>query len=273
MASLSLAAQAGFATIIMAVGTRDGLLVCEDRRLTIKSSSGQVSYTDADKARQIGKFGFYAVAGDVSGAVFNAIGQSITTFDILAEIPSFFTAHDIQRFDEQTALEFEAHLRDQLNRKPGSVTQAAPGPRAQTEVWLYWTDQAGVTRLYIVDITDGLRKADAAAPPLIGRFISLATFKTSKPLVRGMGLLGYSAIVAGKDPSPDDLRQDGELKPFLTEFADADSIDAIAATRSIKKLIRQISERQSLLNAGGLDVGPDSDCFLGTLDGIKNINQ
>jgi hypothetical protein len=268
-----LAAQAGFATIIIAVGTRDGLLVCEDRRLTMKSSTGQVSYTDADKARQIGKFGFYAVAGDVSGAVFNAIGQSITTFDILAEIPSFFKAHDIQRFDEPTALEFEAHLRDQLNRKPGNATQRAPGPRAQTEVWLYWTDQAGVTRLYIVDITDGLGKADVAAPRLIGHFISLTTFKTSKPLVRGTGLLGYNAIVAGKDPSPDDLRQDNELKPFLTEFADADSIDAIAATRSIKKLIRQISERQNLLNAGGLDVGPASDCFLGTLDGIKNINQ
>jgi hypothetical protein len=280
-----LAAPAGFATIIIAVGTRDGLLVCEDRRLTIKSSTGQVAYADADKARQIGKFGFYAVAGDVSGAVVNAIGQSITTFDILAEIPSFFKAHDIQRFDEAAALEFEAHLRDQLNRKPGNATQRAPGPRAQTEVWLYWTDQAGVTRLYVVDITDGLREAGAApsdaatsgataaAPRLVGHIISLATFKTSKPLVRGMGLLGYNAIVAGEDPSPDDLRQDDELKPFLTEFADADSIDSIAATRSIKKLIRQISERQNLLNAGGLDVGPDSDCFLGTLDGIKNINQ
>jgi hypothetical protein len=141
-ASLSLAAQAGFATIIMAVGTRDGLLLCEDRRLTMKSSAGQVSYADADKAQQTGKFGFYAVAGDVSGAVFNAVGQSITTFDILAEVPSFFKAHDIQRFDEPTALEFEAHLRDQLNRKPGNVTERVPGPRAQTEVWLYWTDQA-----------------------------------------------------------------------------------------------------------------------------------
>jgi len=275
LAPLLLIAQAGFATIIIAVGTRDGLLLCEDRRLTIKTSSGQVSYADAGKAQQAGKFGFFAVAGDVSGAVYNAIGQSITTFDILAEIPSFFKAHDIQHFDEPTALEFEAHLRDQLNRKPGSAAQRAPGPRAQTEVWVYWTDQAGVTRLYIVDITDGLREADAAAaaPRLIGHFISLASFKTSKPLVRGMGVLGYNAIVAGKDPSPDDLRQDNELKPFLTDFVDADSIDSIAATRSIKKLIRQISERQNLLNAGGLDVGPASDCFLGTLDGIKNIDQ
>jgi len=278
--SLLLTAPGGFSTIIMAVGTRDGLLVCEDRRLTIKSSSGQISYADADKAQQTGKFGFFAVAGDVSGAVYNAIGQSITTFDILAEIPAFFKAHDIQHFDEPTALEFEAHLRDQLNRKPGNAAQRASGPRAQTEVWVYWTDQAGVTRLYVVDITDGLREKSAAssgttaaAPQLVGRFISLASFKTSKPLVRGMGLLGYNAIVAGKDPSPDDLRQDIELKPFLTDFVDAGTLDSVAATRSLKKLIRQISERQNLLNPGGLDVGPASDCFLGTLDGIKNINQ
>jgi hypothetical protein len=122
LSPLLLLGQAGFATIIMAVGTRDGLLVCEDRRLTIKSSSGQVSYADAGKAQQTGKFGFFAVAGDVSGAVYNAVGQSITTFDILAEIPSFFKAHDIQQFDEPTALEFEAHLRNQLNQKPGNPT-------------------------------------------------------------------------------------------------------------------------------------------------------
>src|SRR5258706_16347310 len=87
---LLLIAQAGFATIIIAVGTRDGLLLCEDRRLTIKSSSGQVSYADADKAPRAGKCGFLAVAGDLSGGVANAIGQSITTFVILAENPSCF---------------------------------------------------------------------------------------------------------------------------------------------------------------------------------------
>src|SRR5579864_1422242 len=129
LAPLLLIAQAGFATIIIAVGTRDGLLLCEDRRLTIKSSSGQVSYADANKAQQTGKFGFFAVAGDVSGAVYNAVGQSITTFDILAEIPSFFKAHEIQQFDELTALEFEAHLRNQLNQKPGNPTQHATGHR------------------------------------------------------------------------------------------------------------------------------------------------
>lgn len=284
--ALMLAAQTGFATIIIAVGTRDGLLLCEDRRLTMKSSSGQVSASDGDKAQQIGKYGFFAVTGDVSGRLTNFFGQSITTFDVLAAIPAFFKTHDIQKFDQQIALEFETHLRDQLNRKPVNPAQRAQGPRAQTEVLLYWMDQNLQTHLYVVDMESALSTSGDAAgtapataatpsspPRLVGRLIALSAFSTSKPLVRGRGLLGYNAIAAGTDPRLDDLRQDQELKPFLKDFVDAASIDSIAATRSLKKLIRGISDRQRVVIPDGLDVGPVSDCFLGTSDGVKNINQ
>ena len=89
LVALTLLAQSGFATIIVVVGTRDGLLVCEDRRVTRSTSSGQVSSFESDKAQQVGKFGFFAVAGDLAGSVTNFFGQSITTFDILAAIPLF----------------------------------------------------------------------------------------------------------------------------------------------------------------------------------------
>lgn len=274
---LTLVAQAGFATIIIAVGTRDGLLVCEDRRLTSRSSNGQVSTSDASKAQQLGKFGFFAVAGDVSASVTNFFGQSITTFDVLSAIPAFFKTHDIQQFNEGTAVEFEAHLRDQLNQKPANPTPGTQGPRAQTEVLLYWMDQTGRTHLYVVDMASALDSKGSAsgtsAPRLVGRFISPETFSTSRPRVTGRGLLGYSAIAAGTDPRLDDLRQDEELKPFVSDFVDAASVDSIAAARALKKLIKAISERQNLISAEGLDVGPVSDCFLSTLDGIKNINQ
>jgi len=274
--TLMLVGQAGFATIIIAVGTKDGPLVCEDRRLTTKTSTGQISFADADKAQQLGKFGFFAVAGDVSGRLTNFFGQSITTFDVLAEIPSFFKTHDIKQFNEQTALEFEAHLRDQLNKKPVNPSQPSQGPRAQTEVLLYWMDRTGQTHLYVVDMATALNgpAATASTPlPLVGRFISLDAFSTSKPRVIGRGVLGYNAIVAGTDPNLDDLRQDEELKPFLTRFVDAASVDSIAAVRALKKLIRGISDKQNFVSTDGLDVGPVSDCFLSTTDGIKNINQ
>jgi hypothetical protein len=276
IAALMLVVRAGSATIIIAVGTRDGLLVCEDRRLTAMSSTGKVSYSDAAKAQQIGKFGFFAVTGEVSAAVTNVFGQSYTTFDILSDIPSFFASRDIQQFNEQMAVEFEAYLRDRLNKKPVNPSRQSQGPRALTEVLLYWTDQSGRTRFYAVDITGGLldeKSPTPVAPRLMGQFISLNAFATSKPVVRGKGVLGYNAIVAGTDPSLDDLRRDEELKPFLSDFVDASSVDSIAATRSIKKLIRLISERQDSISPDGLSVGPVSDCFLGTNDGIKNINQ
>ena len=276
--ALTLFAQAGFATIIIAVGTKDGLLVCEDRRLTTRSSNGQVSSSDANKAQQIGKFGFFAVAGDVSARLTNFFGQSITTFDILSEIPSFFKTHEIQQFNEQTALEFEAHLRNQLNQKPVNPSLQSQGPRAQTEVLLYWMDQVGQTHLYVVDMASTLdsnssAQTASASPRMVGRFIPLEAFSTSKPRVTGRGLLGYTAIVSGTNPALNDLREDEELKPFLSNFVDAASVDSIAAARALKKLIKAISDKQTVVSADGLDVGPVSDCFLSTSDGIKNINQ
>ena len=276
--ALTLFAQAGFATIIIAVGTKDGLLVCEDRRLTTRSSNGQVSSSDANKAQQIGKFGFFAVAGDVSARLTNFFGQSITTFDILSEIPSFFKTHEIQQFNEQTALEFEAHLRNQLNQKPVNPGLQSQGPRAQTEVLLYWMDQVGQTHLYVVDIASTLDSSSSsptasALPRMVGRFIPLEAFSTSRPRVTGRGVLGYTAIVSGTNPALNDMREDEELKPFLSNFVDAASVDSIAAARALKKLIKGISDRQNSISADGLDVGPVSDCFLSTPDGIKNINQ
>jgi hypothetical protein len=174
------------------------------------------------------------------------------------------------------ALEFEAHLRDQLNRKPVNPAQPAQGPRAQTEVLLYWMDQNIQNHLYVVDMASALDQSDTGAkspPRLVGRFVEPAAFSTSKPVVSGRGLLGYRAIVAGTDPRLDDLRNDEELKPFVNNFVDAASLDSIAATRSLKKLIKGISDRQYFVSPEGLGVGPVSDCFLGTSDGVKNINQ
>src|SRR5579871_557369 len=283
-AALALVAPAAFGTIIIAAGTRDGLLVCEDRRLTIKSSDGTVTSADGDKAKQLGKFGVYAITGELSGGVTNIFGRSVTTFDLGSAIPSFFDSHNVQQFDEPMAVEFEAHLRDQLTRKPVDPAHPTKSPGVRTEVLLYWMDQTGVTRLYIVDIRDALSDAKGAAPAAnaattypetsaprpVGRFISLSSFKTSRPLVSGKGAIGYREIAEGTDPRFDDVRQDEELIPFLGKFVDAESVDPIAAVRSIKKLIREISDRQDSLSPDGLDVGPVSDCFLGTPDGIKN---
>src|SRR5258708_29206418 len=149
--ALLLAVQAAQATVIFVVGTSDGLLLCEDRRVTLTSSSGKVSYADGTKAQQLGKFGLFAVTGEVSATFTNIVGRTTTTFDILSAIPDFFNTHDIQVFDEQTAMEFEAGLRDQLNRERLDPKNRERGSRLKTEVWLYWMDREGRTRLYVVE--------------------------------------------------------------------------------------------------------------------------
>jgi hypothetical protein len=61
------------------------------------------------------------------------------------------------------------------------------------------------------------------------------------------------------------------LKPFLTDFVNADSVDAMAATRAIKKLIRIVSEKRDSVRDIG--VGPESDCFLLAKGGVRGMNH
>ena len=51
----------------------------------------------------------------------------------------------------------------------------------------------------------------------------------------------------------------------------ADSVDAMAATRAIKKLIRIVSEKRDSVRDIG--VGPESDCFLLAKGGVRGMNH
>ena len=62
------------------------------------------------------------------------------------------------------------------------------------------------------------------------------------------------------------------MKPFLTDFVDADSLDALPTTRAIKVLILKISETQDFVRAG-IGVGPESDCLLLANGGVRDMNQ
>jgi hypothetical protein len=74
----------------------------------MKSSSGQVSASDSDKAQQIGKYGSFAVTGVLSD-------------------PAFFKTHDIRKFYQQTVLEFEAHPADAVESASLSQNPAGAG--------------------------------------------------------------------------------------------------------------------------------------------------
>jgi len=140
----ALFAQIGSATVVITVGTKDGILVCEDTRITHTDQDGRQAFTDSNhKAQRHGAFGFSATAGSLSYSEQQPIGggpiiflnSGFNNYDILAEIRSFFTFNDIRRFDEPMAGMFEAQLLVQLRKtldqqlfdKPAWTT--APNPR------------------------------------------------------------------------------------------------------------------------------------------------
>jgi hypothetical protein len=86
------------------------------------------------------------------------------------------------------------------------------------------------------------------------------------------GQLVYAEIASGEKVGFQEFRRDPELKPFLSAFVDKDFIDPLQATRAMKKLIRIISEKQDLVKTGGVDVGPESDCFLLATGGARDMN-
>jgi len=65
--ALALSYQIASATIVVAVGTKDGILVCEDTRLTRTDQVGNRTYVDSShKAQRHGSFGFSTAAGALS---------------------------------------------------------------------------------------------------------------------------------------------------------------------------------------------------------------
>jgi hypothetical protein len=282
--------QIGSATVVVAVGTKDGILVCEDTRITQTDQDRNQTFIDSvHKAQSHGAFGFSAAGGDLAYSEPQIIGgPSPSSYDILAEIRSFFEANDIRQFDNLMAAEFESRLTAELQKTSlASDPRLSLGPPRLIEVSLFWIDNSGQPKWYGLDLINqgppdppspstfsiGPLGTLVPTPPRIkGVYPPLSSFATSKPVVMSGGRSVYNAISSGEKKEFDEVRLDPALKPFLTDFVDADSLDALPTTRAIKVLIRKISEKQDFVRAG-IGVGPESDCLLLAGGGVRDMNQ
>jgi hypothetical protein len=159
-ATLFVCAQISSATVVFAVGTKSGVLVCEDTRITRTDQDGKKTYIDDHKAQRLGDFGFSTVAGALSyyeqprlGTTL--LGPSPWSYDIPAQIRTFFGLNDIRRFDDFMAGKFETSLQNEFRKSllaTGSLLSVR-SPRL-VEVFLYWIDPLGQPKVYCVDLTD-----------------------------------------------------------------------------------------------------------------------
>jgi hypothetical protein len=280
----------GSATVVVAVGTKDGILVCEDTRITQTDQDRNQTFIDSiHKAQRHGAFGISAAGGDLAYSEPQTIGgSSHSSYDILAEIRSFFEANDIRQFDNLMAARLESRLTAELQKTSLTRDQwLSLGPPRLIEVSLFWIDYFGQPKWYGLDLIDQwppdppspsafsigpLGALILTPPPIKGQYPPLSNFATSKPVVMSGGRSVYKEISSGENKEFDEVRLDPTLKPFLTDFVDADSLDPLPTTRAIKVLIRKISEKQDFVRAG-IGVGPESDCLLLANSGVRDMNQ
>lgn len=262
--------QVASATVVVAVGTKDGILVCEDTRITQTNQDGDQTVIDSShKAQRLGAFGISTAGGDLA---YTEPG-SPSNYDILADIRSFFEANDIRQFDDLMASRFESRLTAELQS-----TSPTPDPLLSLiaplrviEISLFWIDSSGQPKWYGVDLTNQ-SPADPSPAPMRGVYPPISSFATSKPVVMSNGKRVYKEMSSGENKEFDEVRLDPALKPFLSDFVDADSLEALPTTRAIQLLIRRISETQDFVRPG-IGVGPKSDCLLLGNGGVRDMNQ
>ncbi len=281
-------------TVVVSVGTKDGIVVCEDNRVTRTDQDNKQTFTDSThKSQPLGRFGLWAAAGALWHVEQHSIGgvlwnRSHSSYDMLEEIRTFFESNNIQEFGPAMASKFESRLKDELRKTSFSRLSLSSlgGPTRGVVVFLYWIDSAGEPNVYAVGLTDDWRSDDfmpstsfslnglyGIPPPRVrGRFLPLSLFETSKPVIAGDGALVYSAFASSEDETFKSIRESPEFKPFLTDFVSSEFLEPIQTTRIIKRLIKTISENQDSVRAG-IGVGPTSDCFLLHKKGVRDMND
>ena len=292
LAALALLSAPSLATVILTTGTKDGLLLCEDTRLTLTDSqTNQQQIQDGrHKAEAVGQYGLFALAGDLTfGPSSSSQPLSLSTlfspplygrYDIAAEVRSFFQSHDIRSFVDLDAWSLESSISQALQKK-AFATLSFQGPKLV--VLLFWIDHSDQIRGYLAPFENAWPMAaympliatpgSSLAPPHKGTFLSYRTEGNSEPNVIGDGRLAYDEIRSGSDAHFDDVRNDSQLRPLLKDFVPAASVDSYTMTRAVKVLIQRISERQQYVPPGNLGVGPECDCFLVATGGVVDMNN
>jgi hypothetical protein len=247
-------------TQIVSVTTKDGWVVCGDKRLY------DVIRGDRDVAQKVRN------AGNV--AIFDATGASIIA-DI-TEGDVFNAEDEVDRFlsNEKFSDEpgFWQHLLTYLSGRLKETLRIHPlsGPGGVGISFLlqfYWIDKDGtlVTLNSRVDYSDSenIRIVQTAYRSGGDDFAS-SGFAGEKFL--------YEEILSGTNPEFDDLRKDAQIKRFLErpKKLDVTSTDAEAFAR---RFIRLASERGPLLNPGMQHISPASDCLSLDTNGVHTLQQ
>lgn len=218
------------ATVVIALGTHDGTLICEDTRITHTDSDGKVTYSDdTHKLQRVGATGVVATAGQIGRQKTMTVGGVslyVSGYDVLSEVQSFFQAQDIRDFDEWKASQLETRITSKLQGDfLSSQTLLLGGkPSKRTALLLVWLNSATELKGYLAFLDDSFFSSSLGSvtfddkgvlrltpPKLKGEFITFRDGANSSPLLLGDGGVGYLAIREGKTANSKALLSDPQL--------------------------------------------------------------
>lgn len=244
----------GKGTLIVFTKTKDGILVCGDKRIVYHASSEY--HDNATKVTQIGKNTVFAVAG----VPFIEVGEdSGHGYDAITVVKHYFAAHDLDNSVEfwngvkQTLFDnFIAYL------KPRAFDAWPPtmSPEAQnsfTQLLFFFADNSHRLGIKLMQ----LRYMKEVPPIVEVRLFAIEPYGLYDSL--GWSKLDWE-LKKGHDSRFDDLRQEPALTPFLTDKLPVAMVTVDAALAFTKRLIEVSNKRGPELGVSSEDIGIGLTC-------------
>jgi len=257
--------QLVFGTLVVTVPTRDGLVICADKRRWNKVQGG---IDDDTKVFRIGKKALFAIAGHRS--ILSAIDYTVL-FDVADTPKSFFHQHPPERIEElwddlQDAMigAYRSHLERGL---PPFSTEYLPPDGTLYLVMFY----------YVIGDDIRVKKIRATYSEVPQPAISTQVEDHTKRAMHSAEVEGQSEVVAelreGTNPGFDRARDD-PLFNRLKRGVDPGELSKSDGVAAARKIIDTTSRLRHLLAAPGPTmVSPSCDCGLLNVSGFTWMPQ
>ncbi|MBI4258865.1 MAG: hypothetical protein HY619_07905 [Thaumarchaeota archaeon] len=264
-------------TLVVALATEDGLVVCADKR-TYDYMRG-----DLDNAVKIRKLGPAALLSSTGSPTFYDIvtnrlsgQQSLRlAFDADAVAAEYFVTHEFNNsepFWKGLAGRLVSAFQAYVGARPFAYWPETGNPpdNALFQLAIFFLDDS--KHLQATFVRFGYIKVSPPSITVSAIHELPTTFERVKPMVLG-NLAVWEELKLGDDKRFNDIRSEAQLMRFVRDKPAVNTVTTNAALTFAHRLITVTSQRTHLLENTTFHVGPTTDCaLLSKRDGFQWLN-
>jgi hypothetical protein len=257
-------------TLIIAVPTKSGLVVCADKKMLITGARSRL--LDVVKIKQLGSHAAFGLSGN---PVFYDPSNGRQLFSAEDVVRRFYSDKEL-RLIKDTWRKFVPALQQEFTRFLSGLTAAEAPPSGPAPSYFlfhlpFWYVDAdgefGTTTISIKYIKEqgmvqGFCLPESAAAFQVGRAFAWGSVEV------------FDELRTGRDPRFESFRSDPQIKRLVNDSPPVNEVEAEEAAIVLKRIIKFSSENLTLLAPNKLDVGSTTDCALiSKTDGFKWLPQ